>query len=334
MKKLFSAVLAAALCVLPAIGQVTDGTNGSYVPAGGTGTLNFFGTCIVVTNSSSKNVQFMYGDQASWNTFLAHPAPGVTYSACGGTTCPNQTVSWSVSGNSCSAAFSKKGNGNTETVTATAGSNGSVGNGSALASCNSGVVTLSSETCSTPAPPPPPTGCTDGSGNPVADGGTWTTSGPSTEACFLINSAYTGGTANCTTTNHWLCNNGSAQLQSKSNACDTSTCTNSAGGNCIPLTQADCNNTSVYPPNPLDEWTAAHNGPGGVNNAQVCWIAFEFAAHLVYALSSNECSCTPSVHVDNQINSESIDCTAPPNSTPPPSLVSPNCPNVSATCIP
>jgi hypothetical protein len=312
-----------------------DGEGELVLPGGSNIQINEFGECLSISNSSQTTYAYEFASQAEWNTWVTTPPdPGVTYSACtGSTTCPNQTVTWTVNGVSCAAAFSKKGNGNTEALTATAGSNGSAGNGAATATCNNGVVTLSGQTCSASAPPPP-SGCTDGNGNPVADGGTWTTSGPTTEACFLINSAYTGGTANCTQTNTWLCNNGSAQLQGKSNSCDTSTCTNSAGGHCVPLTQTDCNNTSVYPPDPLDEWTAAHSGLGGALGAQVCYTAYEYAAHLVYTLSSDECSCQSSVHVDNEINSETVDCAAPPNSTPPAYLEPPNCPNVQSTCIP
>lgn len=282
MSRIRPSLLALLLVAAPAAAQVADGTNGDYVPAQGTGQLTHFGTCIVVTNKSANNVQFMFGDAASWNTFLAHPAPKVSYSPCGCGSLANGQSTQATSTNTQACPAPDTGN-ETQTVTQQQecedGSIVNIGSPTTSAWNTSG--------CAVPT-------CTDSQGVQHANGSEWIGTVPTTEACFLANAGYASGTATDTIANTYYCSAGTTEIISSIyGVWNTSACRNSDGGSCPIQTQAQCSNTANYSPDPICVWSGWAWGDYVEINAGLglpwCYTSVEYQSILVYSLGSDGC---------------------------------------------
>jgi hypothetical protein len=278
-----------------AAAQTTDGTGGSvFVPAHSTACLTNFGISVFVTNNTATDAQYEFGSLSEWQTFVANPNPGVIHSTC--PTAPQPALP----------------------------------------------------------PPPAPVTCTDSTGATHAVGSTFMVTTPGTESCTAAGfGAGATGTAQITTTTTEECLPGGTITPIGSpvvTVTNTSQCRNIAGGSCVPFDLANPTNTceqqNATNSHPLCEWTAAHNGffAGPHMTQQVCWVAFEFKSQIEFQLSSDLCTCNATAVPLGQVTPTGafsavptgVDCAAPPNSSPPVSpfnLVSPACPNGSATCI-
>jgi hypothetical protein len=334
----------------PDPGETISASGGGFLAPGATATMTNFNICIVATNNTAHNVQFMFGTLATWQTFVAHPAPGVTYSSCAPPPpafCPSQVVSWSSA--QCVGFLSGLNDGGSEVVTTGQFSTiPSPNSGSETLTCRNGQLAASAQTCSAV-----PQSCTDSTGVNHPSGSTFTTTTTSNESCVAAGfGAGATGTASTTTTTTFQCTAGTiSQIGSPTTSPpNVSQCVNSAGGQCVPFDVANpsdtCAQHNVKNAQPICLWTAAAPGPtAGLFTHNIAWFAFQFRAHLNWTLSSNSCSCNSAVVTDGQFTpsgsfasfpSQGVDAAPAPNSVPPTSPInvnSPACPNASTTCV-
>ncbi|MEA2754135.1 MAG: hypothetical protein QOJ54_424 [Aliidongia sp.] len=332
----------------PDPGETIAASHGGLLPPGATATMTNFGICVVATNHSQNNVQYMFASQAGWQSFVAHPAPGVTHSSCAPPPpafCPSQVVSWSSS--QCVGFLSGLNDGQSEVVTTGQFPTiPSPNSGSETLACHNGQLTASAQTCSAV-----PTSCTDSTGVNHPSGSTFTTATTSNESCVAAGfGAGATGNASTTTTTTFQCMAGSIiQIGSPTTSPpNVSQCVNSAGGQCVPFDVANpsdtCAQHNVQNAQPICLWTAAAQGQIAGRPPSFAWFAFEFKAHLNWTLSSNLCTCNPAVVTDGQVTpsgtfssfpTTGVDAAPALSSTPPTSPVNlnaPNCPNASAVC--
>jgi hypothetical protein len=348
-------VLAGSLPVAAHAQTIAPDGFGEYVSPGATVTMDHFGECRVVHNGHPVNeYYFAFKIKAEWDSWLnSPPDPGVTYSSCAPPPpafCPSQLVSWSSA--QCTGFLNGINDGDTEVVTATAGNHDSitsVNSGSETLQCKNGQLIASAQTCSSA-----PASCTDSMGVSHPSGSTFTTTTTSNESCVAAGfGAGATGTATSTTTTTFMCMAGTiTQVGSPTTSPpNTSQCVNSAGGQCVPFDLANpsdtCAQHNVQNAQQLCEWTAAAPGlaPGGHVMNSVAWFAFQFRAHLNWTLSSNLCTCNPSVVTDGQVTPSGsfagfpfpgVDTAPAPNSVPPTGPINinaPNCPNSGGPCI-
>jgi hypothetical protein len=331
----------------------SDGAGEFVLPGGANIQINKFGMCLQITNNSQNTYGYEFSTAAEWSTWIhSPPDAGVTYSSCSPPPppafCASQVVTWS--NFQCTGFLNGINDGDTQIVTATAGTHGSIisqNSGSETLQCRNGQLIPSAQTCSSV-----PASCTDSTGVSHPSGSTFTTTTTSNESCVAAGfGAGATGTASTTTTTTFQCLAGTiTQIGSPTTAPpNTSQCVNSAGGQCVPFDLANSSDTcaqhNVQNAQPLCEWTAAAQGQIISRTNTFAWFAFQFKAHLNWTLSSNLCSCNPSVVTDGQVvpsgafssfPTTGVDPTSTSTSVPPTSPINvnpPNCPNSGGPCI-
>jgi hypothetical protein len=337
----------------------SDGEGEFVLPGGANIQINKFGKCLQITNNSQNTYGYEFSTAAEWSTWInSPPDAGVTYSSCTPPPpppppafCPSQIVSWTVNSQQCVGFLNGINDGQSQVITATAGQSDGItspNSGSETLQCKNGQLTPSAQVCSSV-----PASCTDSTGVSHPSGSTFTTTTTSNESCVAAGfGAGATGTASTSTTTTFQCMAGTiTQIGSPTiSPPNTSQCVNSGGGQCVPFDLANpsdtCAQHNVQNAQQLCEWTAAAQGQIiGRSTNSFAWFAFEFKAHLNWTLSSNLCTCNPSVVTDGQVTpggafstfaNPGVDPAPALSSVPPISPVNinpPNCPNSGGPCI-